>query len=53
MGLVATSPGLVLPEDVIRKGASLAPDRDFDLHRDSVRNALIELVAKIKATNLS
>ena len=53
MSLVATSPGLVLPEDVIRKGALLDPDRDFGQHRDAVRAALIELMAQIEATHLS
>lgn len=53
MSLVATSPGLVLPEDVIRKGASLDPDRDFDRHRDAVRNALMELATRIEGVNPS
>jgi NAD(P)H-dependent FMN reductase len=53
MSVVATSPGLVLPEDVIRKGAPLDPDRDFDQHRDSVRAALVELVAQFKVVTSS
>jgi NAD(P)H-dependent FMN reductase len=52
MSLVATSPGLVLPEDVIRKGAALDPDRDFATHRGAVQAAFAELAEQFRAVKL-
>lgn len=49
MRVVTTSPGLVLPEDVIRHGATCEPDRDFAHHRESVRAAFAELVDQVNA----
>jgi len=45
--LVPTAPALVLPEKVIREGATLEPDRDFSEHVASVKIALLELRATI------
>jgi NAD(P)H-dependent FMN reductase len=41
--LVPTTPALVLPEAVIREGAALDPNRDFNQHLTSVQTALAEM----------
>ena len=47
MRVVVTAPAIKLSEEVIRQGAAFDPDRDFQLHRASVRRALGELSALV------
>lgn len=47
MGMVATSPALVLPEDVIRQGAALIPEQDLAIHAVSIRQVFDELGMRI------
>lgn len=48
MALVPTAPGIVLSEDVIRRGASFQPDVDFATHRESIQQAFKELAAQME-----
>lgn len=47
MRVMATAPGIVLPEAVIRQGAPFDPDRDFTQHLATLQNALAELTDQI------
>jgi len=47
MRVVTTTPALALPDDVIRQGASLDPDRDFLASKPAVRRAFIELADQL------
>lgn len=47
MRVVVAAPALRLPEAVIRRGAALEPERDFQRYRSGVRGAVAELAAQI------
>jgi NAD(P)H-dependent FMN reductase len=43
MRMVPTAPGIVLPEDVIRRGAPIDPARDFKAYHEPIAQAFREL----------
>lgn len=47
MRVVGTTPALALPDEVIRQGAILDPDRDFLASKPVVRKTLIELADQL------
>ena len=51
MRIVATAPGIWLPEGVIREDAPFNPERDFGSHVASIQNAFTELSDQINATD--
>jgi NAD(P)H-dependent FMN reductase len=53
MRVVSTSPGIVLPEDVIRLDAACDPERDFNQHVESIQKAFAELVAQMSVSRAS
>ncbi len=53
MKLVPTSPGITLPEGVIRQGAPFDPASDFQQSLPSIRAALGELAAQINPVSAS
>lgn len=50
LNLVPTTPGIVLPDTVIRQGAAFEPERDAQAQLDAVRQGLAELAALLVAT---
>ena len=51
MRVVPTAPGIWLPDSVIREDAAFDPDRDFELHVASIRNAFTELAEQMNSAN--
>lgn len=47
MRVVPTAPGIVLSDAIIREGASFEPEHDFKQHKQSIQQALTELVDQI------
>jgi NAD(P)H-dependent FMN reductase len=47
MRVVPTAPGIVLSDAVIREGAPVEPERDFEQHLESIHKALSELAEQL------
>jgi NAD(P)H-dependent FMN reductase len=53
MRVVPTMPGIILPDAVIREGASFEPEHDFRQYLPSIQNAFAELAGHIQVASES